>query len=146
MAQVTAQAERTIDAPPDRVYTALADYAGVRPRILPENYRDYEVRAGGSGAGTTVHWTLQATRKRSRDCLVSVSEPTEGQLVETDANSTMVTTWTVRPAGTGSAVSVRTTWRGAGGIGGFFERTFAPAGLRRIHDATLTRLATELAG
>ena len=30
---------------------------------------------------------------------------------------------------------------GAGGIGGFFEKTFAPGGLRRIHDGVLAKLA-----
>ena len=36
-----------------------------------------------------------------------------------------------------------TTWNGAGGIGGFFERTFAPKGLARIYDALLAKLAAE---
>ncbi len=36
------------------------------------------------------------------------------------------------------------TWNGAGGIGGFFERTFAPKGLARIHDLVLERLAAEV--
>ena len=40
---------------------------------------------------------------------------------------------------------VRTTWNGAGGIGGFFERTFAPKGLRRIYGEILDRLDRELA-
>ena len=39
-----------------------------------------------------------------------------------------------------STVSVETTWNGAGGIGGFFERTFAPGGLRRIYDGVLANL------
>ncbi len=34
-------------------------------------------------------------------------------------------------------------WNGAGGIGGFFERTFAP-GLARIYDAVLARLDAEV--
>jgi hypothetical protein len=42
-------------------------------------------------------------------------------------------------------VRVRTTWNGAGGIGGFFERTFAPKGLRRVYDQVLERLDAELA-
>ena len=58
----------------------------------------------------------------------------------------MVTTWTVLAADAGTTtVRVRTTWNGAGGIGGFFERTFAPGGLRRIYDdmlANLEQLAT----
>ena len=41
---------------------------------------------------------------------------------------------------------VRSTWDGAGGIGGFFERTFAPRGLRRLYDGVLDRLDAELAG
>ena len=39
-----------------------------------------------------------------------------------------------------STVRVVTTWNGAGGIGGFFERTFAPKGLRRIHEGVLANL------
>ena len=69
-----------------------------------------------------------------------------GTLVETDANSSMVTTWTVHPADAGATtVRVRTTWNGAGGIGGFFERTFAPKGLARVYGEMLTRLDRELA-
>jgi hypothetical protein len=57
----------------------------------------------------------------------------------------MVTTWTVQPVDAGvSTVRVRTTWNGAGGIGGFFERTFAPKGLRRVYDSVLERLDAEL--
>ena len=63
--------------------------------------------------------------------LSGAPEPAPGTLVETDRNSSMVTTWTVLAADAGTTtVRVRTTWNGAGGIGGFFERTFAPRGLR----------------
>jgi hypothetical protein len=56
----------------------------------------------------------------------------------------MVTTWRVTPAGEGkSRVVVTTVWDGAGGIGGFFEKTFAPKGLGRIYDLVLDKLATE---
>ncbi|MDX3096510.1 SRPBCC family protein [Streptomyces sp. ME01-24h] len=144
MAQVEATTQREIAASPESVFAALADYEGTRQRLLPGQYSEYEVREGGSGAGTLVHWKLQATEKRVRDCLLEVTEPTPGQLVESDRNSTMVTTWTVTPAGEGRAKAVVTsTWTGAGGIGGFFERTFAPKGLNRIHDEVLARLAAE---
>jgi hypothetical protein len=141
MTQVTATAERTIDAPVDKVRELVADYAGTRPKILTEQYRDYEVTEGGKGAGTTAKWKLQATSKRVRDVAATVTEPEPGKLVETDANSSMVTTWTVREAGGGSVVRIETTWQGAGGIGGFFEKTFAPAGLKRIYDGVLGKLA-----
>lgn len=141
MAQVKSTATRTVEAPVEQVRQALADYVETRPKLLTPHFSEYEVRSGGAGAGTKVHWKLAATSKRVRDCLIDVSAPGEGQLVESDANSSMVTTWTVRPAGaTSSTVSVETTWNGAGGIGGFFERTFAPAGLRKIYDDMLDKL------
>ncbi|MBH1938286.1 SRPBCC family protein [Streptomyces sp. AV19] len=144
MGQVEATTERIIAADPEEVFDALADYSGTRAKLLTEHYSEYEVREGGDGEGTLVHWKLQATSKRVRDCLLEVSEPSTGQLVEKDRNSTMVTTWTVTPAGEGRAkAAVTTTWTGATGIGGFFERTFAPKGLARIHDAVLARLAAE---
>jgi hypothetical protein len=125
---------------------ALADYAAVRPRLLPEQFSDYRVESGGQGAGTRVHWRFAATSKRVRDQLLTVTAPDATSLVEADANSSMVTTWTVHPADAGiTTVRVRTTWNGAGGIGGFFERTFAPKGLQRVYDEILGRLDRELA-
>ncbi|MGC4983559.1 MULTISPECIES: SRPBCC family protein [unclassified Streptomyces] len=144
MAQVEATTERVIAADAEAVFDALADYNGTRPKLLPEHFSEYEVREGGDGEGTLVHWKLQATSKRVRDCLLEVSEPTDGELVEKDRNSSMVTTWRVTPAGEGkSRVVVTSVWNGAGGIGGFFERTFAPKGLGRIYDAVLANLATQ---
>ncbi|MGW1495668.1 SRPBCC family protein [Streptomyces sp. NPDC002402] len=145
MAQVEATTERIISADAEKVFDALADYENTRAKLLPEHFSEYEVREGGDGEGTLVHWKLQATSKRIRDCLLEVTEPTDGQLVEKDRNSSMVTTWTVTPAGEGrSKVVVNSVWNGAGGIGGFFERTFAPKGLGRIYDALLAKLAAEV--
>ncbi|MER7044751.1 MULTISPECIES: SRPBCC family protein [Streptomyces] len=144
MAQVEATTERIIAADAETVIDTLADYANTRASLLPGQFSEYEVREGGDGEGTLVHWKLQATSKRVRDCLLEVTEPTDGQLVEKDRNSTMVTTWTVTPAGENRSKTVVTTvWKGAGGIGGFFERTFAPKGLARIYDAILANLAAE---
>ncbi|MGY0019723.1 SRPBCC family protein [Streptomyces sp. cg35] len=145
MAQVEATTERVVAAKPDDVFDALADYNGTRAKLLTEHFSEYEVREGGDGEGTLVHWKLQATSKRIRDCLLEVTEPTDGELVEKDRNSSMVTTWRVTPAGEGqSRVVVSTVWNGAGGIGGFFEKTFAPKGLGRIYDGVLAKLAAEL--
>ena len=145
MTEVVATAERVVRAPVQQVLTALADYSGTRPRLLPEQFSDYRVEAGGQGAGTRVHWRFAATTKRVRDQLVSVTQPGPDQLVETDANSSMVTTWTLYPVDAGvTTVRVRTTWAGAGGVGGFFERTFAPRGLRRVYGEMLDRLDREL--
>jgi hypothetical protein len=143
MAQVIVTAEREVAGSQQQVRTALADYAQTRPKILTEHFSDYQVREGGTGAGSRVHWKFAATSKRVRDQLVEVSEPEDGSLVESDANSSMVTRWQVAETGGGrSRVSVVTTWDGAGGIGGFFERTFAPKGLRRVYEEMIGKLDT----
>ncbi|AXK31379.1 SRPBCC family protein [Streptomyces armeniacus] len=145
MAQVEAATQREVRAKPEDVFGALADYSGTREKVLPQQFSEYEVREGGDGEGTLVHWKLQATSKRVRDCLLDVTEPADGELVEKDRNSSMVTTWRVTPGaeeGT-SRVTVTTVWDGAGGIGGFFEKTFAPKGLARIYDELLANFAAE---
>lgn len=147
MADVTATATRTISAPAFRIRRMLADYEQVRPRILTDHYRDYVLHSGTVGEGTVAGWTLQATSKRSRDVLVDVSLPMHDKIVESDRNSTMVTTWKVTPGPPITCtVTVTSTWQGAGGIGGFFERRFAPKALAGIYDgvlANLDRLAAE---
>ena len=146
MGQVVATAEHVVRAPAEQVRAGLADYAGVRSRVLPEQFSDYRVESGGQGAGTRVAWRFAATSKRVRDQLVEVSQPDPDTLVETDTRSSMVTTWTLHPADAGlTTVRVRTTWNGAGGVGGFFERTFAPRGLRRVYEDLLGRLDREVA-
>jgi uncharacterized protein YndB with AHSA1/START domain len=147
MAQVEATTERIIAAKAEDVFDALADYKDTRAKLLPDNYTEYQVREGGDGEGTLVHWKIQATKKRVRDCLLEVTEPTDGQLVEKDRNSSMVTTWVVTPAGEGRSKAVVTSvWDGAGGVGGFFERKFAPKGLAGIYDQILAKLAAETEG
>jgi hypothetical protein len=90
---------------------------------------------------------LQATRKRSREQLIEVSAPAADRIVERDTNSSMVTTWSVVPNGAErSTVTVETTWNGASGVGGFFERTFAPRGLQRIYAGVLTHLEDVVRG
>ena len=146
MSEVVTTAEHVVRAPAEQVSAALADYDGARQRMLPEQFSDYRVESGGRGEGRRVHWRFAATSKRVRDQVMAVTQPSPGVLVERDANSSMVTTWTVTGADAGvSTVRVRTTWQGAGGIGGFFERTFAPKGLARVYTTMLERLDRELA-
>ena len=141
MGEVRAVTGREVHASAQAVFAALADYAAVRPKLLPEQFSGYGVRVGGMGAGTVVGWRLQATKKRARDVVVSVSEPAPLTLVEWDANSSMVTTWSVEGHGDHAHVSVESVWSGASGVGGFFERAFAPRGLNRINDRVLANLA-----
>ena len=143
MAQVSASSTILLNADPAAVLKAVADYSEVRPRILSPNYRQYRVLEGGHGQGTVAAWRLQATKSRSRDVEASV-DVAGHTVIEKDANSSLVTNWTVAPAGPGASVTVKTTWRGADGIKGFFEKTFAPLGLRKIQNEVLANLKNEI--
>ncbi|MDL9937601.1 SRPBCC family protein [Gordonia sp. ABSL1-1] len=146
MGQISASQTVEVAASPDAVIAALADYVEVRPAILPEQYRDYSVVSGGNGDGTVVHWILQATSKRQRDVQATASV-TPDTITETDANSTLVTTYQVAAAGSGATVTTTTTWTSnASGIGGFFEKTFAPKGLNRIQAQLLANLKARVEG
>jgi len=143
MGQVTATTELVVPATPEQALAAIGDYATVRPAILPEQYTDYAVQEGGVGDGTVATWRLHATEKRVRHVVADVTTGPDS-VTETDRNSSMVTLFRVVPTGSCSTVTVTTTWQGAGGIGGFFERTFAPKGLNRIHGELLSNLAARL--
>lgn len=145
MGQVSASSTVLIDAEPATVLAAVADYEAMRPKILSAHYSGYRVLQGGQGAGTVAEWKLQATKSRSRDVKAEV-DVAGRTVIEKDANSSMVTNWTVAPAGPGSSVTVKTSWQGAGGIGGFFEKTFAPLGLRKIQAEVLDNLKREVEG
>jgi uncharacterized protein YndB with AHSA1/START domain len=139
MGKVEASAERTIDAPAGQVYGHLADMHQ-HPRFLPPAFSDFQVEEGGVGAGTVTRFAVTAGG-RTRTYRMRVTEPDPGRvLVESDANSSLVTTFNVEPQGGKSLVSISTSWDGASGIGGFFERTFAPKALRRIYLDELDRL------
>lgn len=143
MGQVKATSTVLIQAEPAKVLDAVADYTTVRPKILSPQYSEYEVLEGGQGQGTVAKWRLQATESRVRNVQVNV-DVAGHTVIEKDANSSMVINWTVAPAGPGSSVTVTTTWTGAGGVKGFFEKTFAPLGLKKIQGEVLDNLKKEL--
>ena len=139
MAKVQASAERTIDAPADVVYGYLADMHQ-HPKFLPPAFSGFQVVEGGVGAGTVTTFAVTAGG-RTRNYRMNVTEPVPGRtLVESDANSSLVTTFNVEPQGAKSLVRISTSWDGAGGIGGFFEKTFAPKAMRKIYLDELDRL------
>jgi len=140
MGTLHVSAERVIDAPPEEVYGYLADMRDHHPRFLPAAFSDFEVEAGGIGAGTVTRFKLNAGG-RSRSYRMQVAEPEPGRVMtESDTGSSLVTTFTVDPAEGGSRVQIATTWEGAGGIGGFFERAFAPRVMKRLYEDELERL------
>ncbi|MHB1715819.1 MAG: SRPBCC family protein [Acidimicrobiales bacterium] len=140
MGTVRASAERLVDAPADVVYGCIADMRDHHPHFLPPAFSGFQVESGGVGAGTVVRFTVTAGG-RQREYRMEVSEPEPGRmLTESDTNSSLVTTFVVEPRGDASSVRVTTTWTGAGGIGGFFERRFAPNAMERIYADELDRL------
>ena len=139
MGKVEASAERTIDAPAGQVYSYLADMHQ-HPQFLPPAFSDFQVEEGGVGAGTVTRFAVTAGG-RTRSYRMRVTEPEPGRLlVESDTNSSLVTTFNVEPRDAKSLVRISTSWDGAGGIGGFFERTFAPRAMHRIYLDELERL------
>src|SRR5947209_5063564 len=127
MGEVRASVTRELEAEPQAVFGFISDYRQ-RPAILTDNFHDYQVELGGVGPGTVVAYGFR-TGRRDRDYRVRVDAPEPGRaLREVDERSSFRTVWTVVPreGGRGSEVTIESSWQGAGGIGGFFERTFAP--------------------
>ena len=139
MGKITVVKEGAVGAPAALTYRLIADDEHHR-HILPAGFSDFEVLEGGVGAGT-LHRFKVAAGRRVREYVMRVDEPQPGRvLTETDQNSSLVTTFTVTPAGDTCTVRIETQWDGAGGIGGFFERTFAPRVMRRMYADELSKL------
>jgi len=148
MARIVVSAARAIDAPAQQIYEILTDYRTGHREILPSQFVDYRVVEGGRGAGTLISFRIRAGG-RERPYTMRVSEAIRGSvLVETDTTSSLTTTFSLTPIGDDrrTLVTIRTEWQGGKGIGGFFERIFAPLALRRIYNDELDRLAAAAAG
>ncbi len=140
MAKIVVSAERTVEAPADAVYRYVSDMRDHHPHYLPPAFSDFQVESGGTGAGTVTRFKVTAGG-RTREYRMRVDEPEPGRvLTESDTGSSLVTTTTVSPHGGASLVQISTSWNGAGGIGGFFERMFAPRAMRAIYTDELERL------
>jgi hypothetical protein len=142
MGTIHVSAERTIAAPAEKLYGYIADMREHHPHFLPDAFSDFRVEEGGVGAGTITSFRINAGG-RSREYRMAVAEPQPGRvLTESDTGSSLVTTFTVTPQDAGARVEIATSWQGAGGVGGFFERRFAPRVLRGIYVEELERLDT----
>ncbi|HTK07454.1 MAG TPA: SRPBCC family protein [Ktedonobacteraceae bacterium] len=140
MAHIQVKSERLVNASPENIYAALIDYVNKRPQILTANFMDYSVEKGGHGKGTIIRYRLHAAN-RERDYRLRIDEPVKGKIItEQDTNSTLVNTWTLAAANSGTRVSVITEWEGGHGVKGFFERTFAPMGVKSIYSSVLDAL------
>lgn len=139
MAKITVEQEGAVGAPAELTYRLIAEDEHHR-RFLPDAFSDFEVLEGGVGAGTLHRFKLTAG-KRVREYVMRVDEPEPGRvLTETDQGSSLVTSFVVTPDGDACRVKIKTEWDGAGGVGGFFERTFAPKVMSKLYADELARL------
>ena len=138
--QITASAERHIDAPARRVYNYIADFRQHHPNFLPRQFSDLEIETGGVGAGT-VHRFRMTLGGRTTDYRVRVGEPLPGRmLIESDPRRRMLTTFTVDPQPNGgSYVRIETRWY-TDGIQGLVERIVAPPMLGKVYREELRLL------
>ena len=144
MALIQVETTREIAAPAEKVYTAIADF-GSRARWLPENFSEYAVEGDGR-PGSVLRYRLKVGPRERQYRMQTTATAPGSTIREQDSTSSLQSTWTVTPSGTTSRVRIATQWQGSGGIGGFFERLFAPAGLKKVYDAELARLDAYIAG
>src|SRR5690606_24226314 len=143
MPTIAASASATIAPPAATVYGILADYCEGHPSILPRKYfRNLEVEAGGTGAGTRIRFEMRVLGA-TRLVRGEVTEPEPGRrLVETYPESGTRTTFLVEPVVDGRAahVTISTRYENAG-LPGWVEWLLVPGLLRRIYRAELANLA-----
>jgi hypothetical protein len=147
--KISVEQEGSVGASAEVTYRLIA-HDEDHQRFLPDAFSDFEVIEGGAGAGTLHRFKVRAGG-RTRQYTMRVSEPEPGRVItETDQDSSLVTSFTVKPSSADSCVvRISTTWDGAGGVGGFFERLFAPRAMRSMYAdelAKLDRLAREQPG
>ena len=140
MSRVTASAERTINAPADKIYRYLADMQ-LHTRFLPAPFYDYKVEQGGVGAGSVVSFKIKFAGG-VRELRMDVTEPQPGRtLVHTDsAGSGLVTTFTVTPQDDHALVNITSSFDGETGVAGFVEGIIAPRRLHHIYAKELDRI------
>lgn len=139
MAMITVSQAAPVRASAEFTYRLIADDSH-HAQFLPDAISDFRTVEGGVGAGTVHAFALTAGR-RKRPYVMRVAEPEPGRvLTETDQGSSLVTTFTVTATGATCTVDITSRWQGAGGIGGFFERMFAPKALAAIYAQELQRL------
>jgi len=140
MGVIEVTAERTVNAPAEAVYGYIRDMH-IHPKFLPPAFSDFHIESGGVGTGSVTRFKVTAGG-RTREYHMTVDEPEPGRILrESDQGSSLITKFIVDPAVSGSSlVQISTSWQGAGGIGGFFERTFAPRAMKAIYEDELARL------
>jgi len=145
MRQIYVKADAVLDARPEVVYAAIADYRHGHPNIVPqESFFDLQVEQGGYGAGTIHSFKFKAMGvvKTFRQ---RVSEPEPGRvLVEQDIDTPQntTTTFTMIPVENGqkARVEISTTMNPTPGLTGIVERLVMPMINARVYRKELKLL------
>ena len=143
MSRIRFAADTVIAARPEAIYETFADYHAKHARILPTEFQDLEVEAGGHGAGTIVRFQTRVAGVE-RSYRMVVSEPEPGRvLVERDTLSTLVTTFTVTPIQDSQQahVQIMTELDTSPGLSGLLERALLPSIMQCVYKKELRLLA-----
>jgi hypothetical protein len=136
-------ASKTIAAPPQRIYSILADYRDGHRSILPRQFTSMTVERGGMGAGTIIQFTMRLLG-RTQHFRGFVSEPEPGRvLAETYETNGVVTSFIVEagPASGLSQVTITSDFPVRSGLAGIIERFFSTRLLHPIYLQELELLA-----
>lgn len=145
MQPITTSYSAVLDARPEDVYDAIADYQHGHPNILPAaNLYDLRVDQGGYGEGTIIRFKSKVLGVE-QSYYQRVREPEPGRvLIEEDINSPFnsSTTFTVDPVENGqkSRVEIKTQRTPSAGLAGAVERFIVPRVLPPIYQKELKLL------
>jgi Polyketide cyclase / dehydrase and lipid transport len=132
-----------IVAPPQRIYRLISDYHTGHPTILPKQFSNMRVEAGGIGAGTRVAFDMTVLGQKQH-FVALVSEPEPGRvLVETNLEPhDSVSTFIIDPEDDGRAatVTIQTDMPGRAGVAGAIEKFVARRVLKSIYAEELRLL------
>ena len=137
-------ASGSIDAPPERVYSIIADYHDGHPHILPKEFRNLIVEKGGVGAGTVIRFEVRAYGTTTRfKSVISEPEPERVLVEENIEPAPARTTFTVvkNASSPGTTVTFTTEMTSRGGLVGALERFLSRRLLRRLYAEELALLA-----
>jgi hypothetical protein len=142
-------ASANMAAPPERVYSIIANYREGHPRILPPLFTSLVVEKGGIGAGTIIRVGMRIFG-RKQTFRAAITEPEPGRvLVETDLDTNgAITTFIVDPgAAPGqSRVTITTELKVRKGFLGKIERFLTTRLLHPTYVQELELLASRAAG
>ncbi|HZC24290.1 MAG TPA: SRPBCC family protein [Candidatus Binatia bacterium] len=143
------RASAIIPARRERVYSLLANYRDGHARILPRQFSDLVVEAGGIGSGTVIRFRMTLLGKK-QNFHAAVTEPEPGRLLVESYSDPVgtVTTFTVDAghAPADSKVTISTEMPVRSGILGAIEKMFATLLLQPIYRKELENLARVATG